>query len=226
MQIQPVTPDIADSLGLKNAEGALVAEPQTDSPAAKAGIEAGDVIIAVNGDAGAQCPRACPQDRRHGAGHDGQARSDPQGLGEDPQPDARRTADEREARAERRDRDRDYDYRRGRDRDERGDRRRDRDERRGDRDCDRSEAATRPVAGAGRQRAGVVVTEVDPDGPAADLGFKTGDVILDVAGKTVATPADVRKALDDARTEGKRTVLMRVKSEQGTRFVALPLGRA
>ena len=49
MQIQPVTADIADSLGLKNAEGALVAEPQADGPAAKAGIQAGDVITAVNG---------------------------------------------------------------------------------------------------------------------------------------------------------------------------------
>src|SRR6202142_2375326 len=49
VQIQPVTQDIADSLGLKKAEGALVAEPQADGPAAKAGIEAGDVITAVDG---------------------------------------------------------------------------------------------------------------------------------------------------------------------------------
>ncbi len=49
VQIQPVTQDIADSLGLKKAEGALVAEPQADSPAKKAGIEAGDVITAVDG---------------------------------------------------------------------------------------------------------------------------------------------------------------------------------
>src|SRR6266853_3341105 len=50
VQIQPVTADIADSLGLKKAEGALVAEPQANGPAAKAGIESGDVITAVNGD--------------------------------------------------------------------------------------------------------------------------------------------------------------------------------
>src|SRR5205823_137799 len=49
VQIQQVTPDIADSLGLKNAEGALVAEPQANSPAAKAGIQSGDVITAVDG---------------------------------------------------------------------------------------------------------------------------------------------------------------------------------
>ncbi len=50
VQIQPVTKDIADSLGLKKVIGALVAEPQADGPAKKAGIEAGDVITAVNGD--------------------------------------------------------------------------------------------------------------------------------------------------------------------------------
>ena len=49
VQIQPVTPDIADSMGLKKAAGALVAEPQPDSPAVKAGIKSGDVITAVNG---------------------------------------------------------------------------------------------------------------------------------------------------------------------------------
>jgi len=51
VQIQPVTQDIADSLDLKKAEGALVAESQKDGPAAKAGIESGDVITAVNGQA-------------------------------------------------------------------------------------------------------------------------------------------------------------------------------
>src|SRR6201999_2297676 len=50
VEIQPVTADIADSLGLKKAEGALVAEPQANGPAAKAGIESGDVITAVNGE--------------------------------------------------------------------------------------------------------------------------------------------------------------------------------
>src|SRR5438270_1279834 len=50
VQIQPVTSDIADSLGMKKAEGALVAEPQANGPAAKAGIESGDVINSVNGE--------------------------------------------------------------------------------------------------------------------------------------------------------------------------------
>ena len=78
----------------------------------------------------------------------------------------------------------------------------------------------------GGSEPGVVVAEVDPSGPAADFGFKAGDVILEVGGQTVATPAEVGKALGKAREDGKRSVLMRVKSEQGTRFVAIPLSRA
>jgi serine protease Do len=49
VQIQPVTKGIADSLGMKNTEGAMVDEPQSGSPAAKAGIQSGDVITALNG---------------------------------------------------------------------------------------------------------------------------------------------------------------------------------
>src|SRR4051812_20258774 len=49
VQIQPVTSEIADSLGLKKTEGALVAEAQADGPAAKAGIASGAVITSVNG---------------------------------------------------------------------------------------------------------------------------------------------------------------------------------
>jgi serine protease Do len=49
VQIQPLTPEIADSLGIKKTAGALVAEPQKDGPAMKAGIQAGDVITAVDG---------------------------------------------------------------------------------------------------------------------------------------------------------------------------------
>src|SRR5205085_312884 len=49
VQIQAVTSEIADSMGLKTTQGALVADPQSEGPAAKAGIKAGDIITAVNG---------------------------------------------------------------------------------------------------------------------------------------------------------------------------------
>jgi serine protease Do len=51
VQVQQVTPNIADQLGLKQAEGALVAELPSNSPAARAGIVPGDVLISLNGQA-------------------------------------------------------------------------------------------------------------------------------------------------------------------------------
>jgi serine protease Do len=85
-------------------------------------------------------------------------------------------------------------------------------------------APAREVAGAGSE--GVVVTAVSPDGPAAERGFEAGDVILDVGGKAVSTPADVRSALAEARKASKHTVLIRVKSVEGTKFVAVPISHA
>ena len=51
VQIGPVTKDIAESIGLGKAQGALVSAVEPDSPAAKAGVEAGDVIIKFDGKA-------------------------------------------------------------------------------------------------------------------------------------------------------------------------------
>ncbi|HEX5263479.1 MAG TPA: Do family serine endopeptidase, partial [Phenylobacterium sp.] len=50
-QIQDVTTDIADSLGLKDRKGALVAEVTQDGPAERAGLKSGDVVLDVNGQA-------------------------------------------------------------------------------------------------------------------------------------------------------------------------------
>ena len=49
IQIQPVTDDIAESLGLADAKGALISELQDDSPAKKAGLKSGDIVTAVEG---------------------------------------------------------------------------------------------------------------------------------------------------------------------------------
>jgi len=201
VQIQPVTQDIADSLGLKKAEGALVAEPQADGPAVKAGIEAGDVITAVDGkpvkDArdlakkiGALPPKTSV---KLDVLHKGAEKTVTLALGEMPAA--------KEARAEV-------------------------PSENGNVDLSKLGLTLAPaarVSGAGS--AGVVVTGVDSSGVAADHGFSTGDVILEVAGKSVSTPADVREMITAARTDGKHSVLIRLKSGDNTRFVALPVGK-
>ena len=70
-----------------------------------------------------------------------------------------------------------------------------------------------------------MVTEVDPKSAAAERGFKEGDVILEVAGKSVTNAGDVREAINAARSDNKNSVLMRVKTGGSSRFVAVPLAQ-
>jgi serine protease Do len=204
VQIQPVTAEIAENLGLKGPEGAMVSDPQDNGPAAKAGILAGDVITKVNGapvkDAkdlarqiGAMAPGATA---KLSVWRKGEEKTFSIALGELP--------NQREAKAGTPD-----------------------SSGRSGTDVPRLGLTVAPagqVAGSGSE--GVVVTEVDPNGLASDQGFKTGDVILEVGGKKVANPVDVRSALSEAQKDGKRTILMRVKSGEETKFVAIRLAKA
>jgi len=186
---------------LKKPEGALVAEVQANSPAAKANIASGDVITGVNGqpvkDAhelvraiGSMAPQSTV---KLAVIRKGKEQSVSVTLGELPK--------ERQAQA-------------GPAEQKKADKA----------PLGLTLAPASSVAGAGST--GVVVAEVRPDGPAAERGVKAGDVILDVAGSVVSTPADVKKALTDARTANKNSVLMRIKSGDATRFVVLPTGNA
>ena len=201
-----MTADIADSLGLKKAEGALVAEPQANGPAAKAGIESGDVITSVNGEPvkdarelartiGGLAPGNAVKLNVVHKGQDkvinltlGQlpntveAKAD---IGKDDGGSAIKGADVPK--------------------------------------LGMTVAPANSVAGAGKD--GVVVTEVDPKSAAAERGFKEGDVILEVAGKSVTNAGDVREAINAARADNKNSVLMRVKSGGSSRFVAVPLAK-
>src|SRR5262249_42397376 len=79
------------------------------------------------------------------------------------------------------------------------------------------------VAGTGGNMDGVVVTEVDNSSNAAQKGIKTGDVILEVGGLAVKNPEDLANGIKEATQLGRKAVLVRVKSVDQTRFVAVPL---
>jgi serine protease Do len=197
VQIQPVSQDIADNLGMKKAEGAMVLEPQADGPAAKAGIESGDVITSVNGEAvkdphelarsiAALAPGAAV---KLTVLHKGKDEAISLTLGQLPATQEANAAPDHGADVPR---------------------------------LGLTVAPASSVAGAGKS--GVVVTGVDPNSNAATRGVKQGDVILEVAGKSVASPGDISEAVKTAHADNKNSVLMRVRSANGSHYVAIPLG--
>jgi serine protease Do len=209
VQVQTMTPEIANALGLKQTEGALVAEAQPDGPAAKAGIAAGDVVVSVDAK---PIKTAAELSRRISAGAPGTAATlDVLRQGEEKRmtvalgqlPDSRHSLTGRKPPE-------------GADQGTTG---RGRGE---GADLGLKLAPAASIPGAGEQ--GVIVTGIDPTGVAADQGLELGDVILEVNGKSMTMPDQVQGALSAARGEGKPSVLMRLKSGEAMRFVAFPTG--
>ena len=204
VKVQAVTAGIADSLGMNKAEGAIVADAQSGAPAAKAGVQSGDVITAVNGDAvkdsrdlakkiGAMAPGSTV---KLGVRRKGEDKTLTLTLAKMPKEQQQASAESSMQE----------------------------DSGASVPNLGLTVAPAKDVAGAGSK--GVVVTAVDPDGAAAEHGVQSGDVILEVGGKAVSNVSEVKKAVTEARDQGKRSVLMRVQSGDNARFVALPVGHA
>lgn len=199
VQIQDITRDIADSIGLADTEGALVASTQDDTPAGKAGVKSGDAIIAVNGD-----KIENPKDlSRRIAGlrpetdvdltvfRRGKTETITVKLGT--LPERRQTASLEAS-------------------------------------PDKPEVpAMMKEFGLGLKAAddgkGVVVTEITPDSPLSEKGLRTGDIITEIDSTAVSGPGAAKDAIDAARSDGKKAVLLRVEGTSGTRFVAMPLSK-
>ncbi len=194
VEIQPVSADIADSLGIKAAAGALVASEQPNSPAAAAGVKTGDVITSVNGENVAD-PRdlarkiaiLSPKSTAElGIIRNGAAQTLSVKLGA--------MANDKEAKADA-----------------------------APQPEEPTQLAklglTVEPARAGRE--GVRVAEVEPDSVAAQKGLQAGDIILDAAGKPVTSASDISDALDAAKASGHKAVLLRVKSGNDFHYVAL-----
>ena len=195
VQIQPVTADIKESLGLTSDSGAIVADVTENSPALAAGLKIGDVILKVDGkdivdsrDLARKVALIKPNTSvpvaivRGGKTMDiavkiGTMPSDVKMASTGGQPNEPAHAN--------------------------------------------LKALGLQIAPAD-DGAGVKVTGVSPNSPAANEGLKEGDVILEVAGHEVRTPADIREALKGL---GKKHVLMLVRTGDGQRFVTLPAGQ-
>jgi serine protease Do len=197
VQIQPVTKDIASSLGLSEGQGAIITEPQAGSPAETAGLKSGDVITAVDGDT-IKDARALARkiagiapgtDAALTVARDGKTEKITVKIGQ-MQDNARLASREHGGRAQ--------------------------EERLG-----LELAPAGAVEGEGSK--GVAVVGVEPGGAAASLGMAAGDVILKAGGKAVSTPGDVKSALDAAKSAGRKFALMLVKHGKNTTYIAVPV---
>ncbi len=211
VKIQTITDDIAETLGVKENSGALVSAVTPDSPAAKGGLEAGDVILKFDGkDVStmrglpkivAQTPIGKAVDvevlRR------GEKKNMKVAVGrlteDDEKPDApppppkvtEETTPERKyigltlmALTD----------------------------------------TLRSRYGIDAKIKGIVVLEVDAQSPAAAKGIKPGDVIVEAGQDPVATPDDLVKSVDKIKKSGRKAVLLRVEDGKGDlRFIAVPL---
>ena len=200
VQIQPVSKDIAESLGLADASGALITEPQADAPAAKAGVKSGDVVTAVNGE-----PIKDPRDlAKKIAGiepgkdvdltlwRNGKSETAKVTLGTLPaevaaaSPDANVPEDE-------------------------------------------APATTTTLDAFGltvvpsEDGKGVVITDVAGDSASEERGLRAGDVIVSVNNQEVKSAADIVKVIDAAAKDGRKAALFQVDSDNRSRFVALPI---
>ncbi len=212
VRIQQVTPEIAESLGLKEPTGAMIAGVNEGGPADKAKIRGGDIVLKFNGqdvknmsalprvvadtEVGKQVPVV--------VWRDGKEVTITATLGERPN-DQQLAA-----------------------------------ERNGGKGGDTAKAVE--LAGLGMKIApltaearekyrlaedskGVLITEVSASGSAAEKGLKAGDVIVEVQQNEVSTPADVQRRVEAARKQERKFVLMLIQGPEGTRFVPLSLAQ-
>lgn len=203
VQVQMMTPEIAEGLGLKEAKGALVVTVTSDSPAAEAGLKSGDVILKVGADEVNDMkvlPRLVAEIEsgtqvRFEILRDGGEKTLAVTIGRMP-------GDEQVASA-------------------------------GDEDMTTESTlgmslsvltpAARQQMGIPDDVTGVLVTGVRGDSPAAGMGIAPGDIVERIGQSRVTTPEQVAAGVRDAKTEKRGSVLVMVNHGGNKRFVALPL---
>jgi serine protease Do len=210
VKIQTVTEDIAESLGVAENTGALVSAVTPESPAAKGGVQPGDVILKFDGKdvttmrglprlvAQAPIGKSVDVDLLRA----GEKKTVQVVVGRLEEEDAEPAAEEPEKKEEQ-----------------------------------PAEPETvlgltvtplsddmRTQLGFDKKVSGLLVTGIDPESPAAGKNLKLGDVIVEAQQTQIATVADLNSAIDRVKKAGGRKLLLLLEDSKGdTRFVALPL---
>ncbi len=197
--IQPVTAEIAESLGLDEAAGALVSEAMADGPSREAGIVPGDVILSVDGKKVASPRELARMIGNMSPGTKVEIGLWRQGKAESVQLELGRLPGEEVAVAR---------PGPGKDAQPGG----------------LIEEFGLTVAPA-ENGEGLVVTAVDPDSEAARRGILSGDVIVSVNSEPVAKSEDVSAIVEDAVNAGRTAVLFQLRRDGNNRFIALPVER-
>jgi serine protease Do len=214
VEVQPVTPEIAASLGSKDSKGALVASVVPNGPAAKGGFHQGDLVLAVNGTAVEDSRDLTRRVAALQAGHTATFSIVRDGKQQDlhvavaPRPEKLAASDDGNGN--------------------------------GDEGRASAPAATAEAMGLGLAAVtpevrhaynlddhvqGVVITKVDPNSDAADKGIQPGDVVVSIANKPVHTPQDIKNGVSEAQAAGRSAVLVLLADQNGQqRFIALKVG--
>lgn len=211
VKIQSISEDIGASLGVPENTGALVAAVTPDSPAAKAGIQTGDVILKFDGkDVStmrglpkivAQTPIGKTVEVEVLRQGQKKTLSAAVGLLDEPD-DSLDTPSGKEKK----------------------------DEEKAPETSSLLGLTLVPLSDELRQRfgfdakvKGVLVAAIDPDSPAAGKNIKPGDVIVEAQQEAVSTPDDIVRSVEKLKQAGSKQVLLLVEDAKGdTRFVAVP----
>jgi serine protease Do len=197
VSIQQITPDLAKSLGLEESRGALVADVTTGSPAAKGGVQRGDVIVSYNNKKVAESSALPSLVAETSVGETVPVEVLRSGKSKTLEVTIAKLADETAAN----------------DDDEQG--------------LQKSQwgLALRDLRPEERKQSGlkdsegVLVAGIAPESPAAEANLQVGDVILEVNRVPVGSVADLKK--ETAKAEGDKPLLLLLRRADGNLFASL-----